>query len=122
MIKNILGIAPKLEDDGSYSPSKVALRLAVSAKTDFAQVSYEKYQGQKSKILVICTEQKDMQMENGKKFSTGNHPVEAILPMLHLKDAGFDFNIVTPTGKPVVFEMWAMPNKDKDVINIYNEY
>ena len=109
MIKNILGIAPKLEDDGSYSPSKVALRLAVSAKTDFVQVSYEKYQGQKSKILVICTEQKDMQMENGKKFSTGNHPVEAILPMLHLKDAGFDFNIVTPTGKPVVFEMWAMP-------------
>ena len=30
--------------------------------------------------------------------------------MLHLKDAGFDFNIVTPTGKPVVFEMWAMPS------------
>ena len=107
MIKNILGIAPKLEDDGSYSPSKVALSLAVSAKTDFVKVSYEKYQGPKSKILVICTEQKDMQMENGKKFSTGNHPVEAILPMLHLKDAGFDFNIVTPTGKPVVFEMWA---------------
>jgi molecular chaperone Hsp31 and glyoxalase 3 len=47
MIKKILGIAPKLEDDGSYSPSKVALRLAVSAKTDFVQVSYEKYQGPK---------------------------------------------------------------------------
>ena len=122
MIKKILGIAPKLEDDGSYSPSKVALRLAVSAKTDFAQVSYEKYQGQKSKILVICTEQKDMQMENGKKFSTGNHPVEAILPMLHLRDAGFEFNIVTPSGKPVVFEMWAMPNEDQNVMNFYNDY
>ena len=122
MIKKILGIAPKLRDDGSYSPSKVALKLAVSAKTDYTKVSYEKYQGQKYKILVICTEQKDMQMKNGKKFSTGNHPVEAILPMLHLRDAGFEFNIVTPTGKPVVFEMWAMPNKDQDVINLYNEY
>ena len=105
MIKKILGIAPKLEDDCSYSPSKVALRLAVSAKTDFVQVSYEKYQGQKSKILVICTEQKDMQMENGKKFSTGNHPVEAILSMLHLQDAGFDFNIVTTTGIILVILM-----------------
>ena len=122
MIKKILGIAPKLRDDGSYSPSKVALKLAVSAKTDYTKVSYEKYQGKKSKILVICTEQKDMQMKNGKKFSTGNHPVEAILPMLHLRDAGFEFNIVTPTGKPVVFEMWAMPNKDQNVINLYNEY
>ena len=122
MIKKILGIAPKLRDDGSYSPSKVALKLAVAAKTDYTKVSYEKYHGQKSKILVICTEQKDMQMKNGKKFSTGNHPVEAILPMLHLRDAGFEFNIVTPTGKPVVFEMWAMPNKDQNVINLYNEY
>ena len=122
MIKKILGIAPKLRDDGSYSPSKVALKLAVSAKTDYTKVSYEKYQGKKSKILVICTEQKDMQMKNGKKFSTGNHPVEAILPMLHLRDAGFEFNIVTPNGKPVVFEMWAMPNKDQNVINLYNEY
>ena len=52
MIKNILGIAPKLEDDGSYSPSKVALSLAVSTKTDFVKVSYEKYQGPKSKILI----------------------------------------------------------------------
>ena len=122
MIKKILGIAPKLRDDGSYSPSKVALKLAVAAKTDYTKVSYEKYQGQKSKILVICTELKDMQMKNGKKFSTGNHPVEVILPMLHLRDAGFEFNIVTPTGKPVVFEMWAMPNKDQNVINLYNEY
>ena len=122
MIKKILGIAPKLEDDGSCSPSKVALRLAVSAKTDFVQVSYEKYQGQKSKILVICSEQKDMQMENGKKFSTGNQPVEAILHMLHLWDAGFEFNIVTPSGKLVVFEMWAMPSEDQNVMSFYNVY
>jgi molecular chaperone Hsp31 and glyoxalase 3 len=61
-------------------------------------------------------------MKNGKMFSTGNHPVEALVPMLHLKNAGFDFDIVTPTGKPVVFEMWAFPNEDKNVKAIYNEY
>lgn len=63
-----------------------------------------------------------MTMENGKMFSTGNHPVEALLPMLHLKNAGFDFKIATLTGKPVVFEMWAFPNEDEHVKAIYNEY
>ena len=122
MFKKILGIAPKLESDGSYSPSKLALKLAVPAKTDYTKFSYEKYQGSKNKVLVVFTEQKDMTMKNGKKFSTGNHPVEAILPMLHLKEAGFEFNIVTPTGAPVIFEMWAMPNEDQEVMNFYNEY
>ena len=122
MLKRLLGIAPKLESDGSYSPSKIALRLATVDKTDFENISYEKYQGKKSKILVIFTEQKNMTMQNGKLFSTGNHPVEALLPMLHLKNAGFDFEIATPTGKPVVFEMWAFPEKDEHVNAIYNEY
>ncbi|MCL4140738.1 UNVERIFIED_CONTAM: hypothetical protein GTU68_020769 [Idotea baltica] len=122
MIKKLLGIAPQLEKDGSYSPSKVALRLGTSAKTDFENIAYAKYTGKRSKILVIFTEQKNMTMKNGKKFSTGNHPVEALLPMLHLKNAGFDFVIATPTGKPVVFEMWAFPNNDEHVKAIYKEY
>ncbi len=122
MLKKLLGIAPKLESDGSYSPSKVALKLSTSPKTDFENISYTKYQGQQSKILAIFTERKNMTMQNGKKFSTGNHPVEALLPMLHLRNAGFDFEIATPTGKPVVFEMWAFPEKDEHVKAIYNEY
>ena len=122
MLKKILGIAPKLESDGSYSPSKLALKLGTVAKTDFENISYTKYQGNKSKILVIFTEQKNMKMQNGKLFSTGNHPVEALLPMLHLKNAGFNFEITTPTGKPVVFEMWAFPEKDEHVKAIYKEY
>ncbi len=122
MLKKLFGLAPQLEPDGSYRPSKVALRLATSTKTDFENISYTKYQGRKSKILVIFTEQKNMTMQNGKKFSTGNHPVEAFLPMLHLNNAGFEFDIATPTGKPVVFEMWAFPNSDEQVKSIYNEY
>jgi len=121
MLKKILGFAPKLESDGSYSPSKMALKMGVSDKTDFESITYQKYQGKKSKILVIFTEEKNLKMKNGKFFSTGNHPVEALLPMLHLKNAGFEFEIATPTGKPVVFEMWAFPEKDEHVKAIYNE-
>ncbi len=113
---------PKLEADGSYSPSSLALTLGTVSKTDFEDITYTKYQGDKSKILVIFTEQKNLKMKNGKFFSTGNHPIEALVPMLHLKNAGFDFEIVTPTGKPVVFEMWAFPQEDENVKAIYNEY
>lgn len=121
MLKSLLGIAPKQEPDGSFSPSKLALKLSTSDVSDFEPVSYAKYQGKRSKILVIFTEQKNMTMQNGKQFSTGNHPVEALLPMLHLRNAGFEFEIATPSGKPVVFEMWAMPRQDSEVVGIYEE-
>lgn len=121
MLKKMLGLAPKLESDGSYSPSKMAIKLGTVDKTDYEKVSYKRYKGKKSKILVIFTEQKNLKMKNGKLFSTGNHPVEALLPMLHLQNAGFEFEIATPTGKPVVFEMWAFPEKDENVKAIYNE-
>ena len=122
MLKKILGIAPKLEIDGSYSPSKLALKLATADTTDFDNASYTQYQGKKSKVLVICTEQKNMKMQNGKWFSSGNHPVETLVPMMHLKNAGFDFEIVTPTGQPVVIEMWAFPEKDSQVKAFYKQY
>jgi molecular chaperone Hsp31 and glyoxalase 3 len=121
MLKSLFGIAPKQEADGSFSPSKLALKLSTSDRSDFEPVSYTPYQGKRSKILVIFTEHKNMTMQNGKQFSTGNHPVEALLPMLHLRDAGFEFEIATPTGKPVVFEMWAMPRGDKNVMGIYED-
>ncbi|WP_025821412.1 glyoxalase III HchA [Shewanella marina] len=122
MFKKLFGLAPKLEQDGSYSPSKLALKLATSATTDFENIAYDQYLGNKSKILVILTEQKNMEMKNGKLFSTGNHPVEALVPMLHLQNAGFEFDIATATGKPVVFEMWAFPHQDEHVKAIYHKH
>lgn len=122
MLKKLLGIAPKQESDGSFSPSKFALKMGVPAKTDFENIYYQKYNGKKKKILVICTEEKNLKMKNGRYFSTGNHPVEALLPMLHLRNAGFEFDIATPTGKPAVFEMWAFPKKDEHVKDIYNKH
>lgn len=122
MLKKLLGLAPKLESDGSYSPSKMALKMGVPAITDFENIAYKKYKGNRKKILVICTEEKNLKMKNGKYFSTGNHPVETLLPMLHLRNAGFEFEIATPTGKPAIFEMWAFPEKDEHVKAIYNEH
>jgi len=113
---------PTETEDGTYIPSPLALKLATSSKTDFDNTTYEnKYTGNK-KVLMICTEERNMTMANGKKFSTGNHPVEMLLPILHLKNAGFDVHVVTPTGKPVAIEMWAMPEEDKHVAAIYVEF
>lgn len=121
MIKSLLGIAPQQEPDGSFKPSKLSLKLATSDTTDYEPASYDAYTGERSTVLVVLTEQKNMTMRNGRDFSTGNHPVETLVPMLHLKSAGFEFEISTPSGKPVVFEMWAMPTEDAAVMGLYDE-
>ena len=123
MIKKLLGIEPQPTKDGAFSPSRLALKIATSSKTDFDETVYQNpYIGEKLKVLMVCTEERNMTMANGKKFSTGNHPVEMLLPMLHLKNAGFDIDVVTPTGKSVKIEMWAMPKNDENVKTIYSEY
>ena len=122
-LKKLLGTAPTPVGDNSFSPSKLALKLATSATTDYDGGAYDKpYKDGKLKILMVCTEERDMVMANGKKFSTGNHPVEMGLPMLHLLAAGFDIDVVTPTGNPVKVEMWAMPENDQDVKNLFNDF
>lgn len=123
MIKKILGIEPQPTEDGAFSPSRLALKLATSSKTDFDGTVYkDAYTKGKLKVLMVCTEERNMTMANGKKFSTGNHPVEMMVPMLHLKNAGFDIDVFTPTGESVKIEMWAMPDKDENIKSIYSEY
>ena len=113
---------PTETEDGTYIPSPLALKLATSSTTDFDNITYEnKYTGNK-KVLMICTEERNMTMANGKKFSTGNHPVEMLMPILHLRNAGFEVDVVTPTGKPVAIEMWAMPEEDENIKAIFSEY
>lgn len=122
MLKKLLGIAPQPTEDGAFSPSPLALKLATSSVTNYDKTTYPNpYQG-KLKIMMVCTEEKNMVMTNGKIFSTGNHPVEMLVPMLHFKNAGFDVDIFTPTGQSVKIEMWAMPEKDENVKAIYTSY
>lgn len=113
---------PTATKDGAYIPSPFALKLATSSTTDYDHTKYENPHKGNKKVLMVCTEERYMTMANGKKFSTGNHPVEMLLPTLHLKNAGFDIDIITPSGKSAKIEMWAMPEEDKAVKAIYEEY
>jgi D-lactate dehydratase / protein deglycase len=123
LLRKLFGAAPTPTNDGAFSPSPLALKLATSSTTDYDGGAYaDRYEGGKLRILMICTEERDMVMANGNKFSTGNHPVEMALPMLHLLNAGFEIDVVTPTGAPAKIEMWAMPDKDKDVQKLFRDF
>lgn len=123
ILRKLLGAAPTPADDGAFSPSPLALKLATSPTTDYDGGAYpEPYNGEKKRVLMVCTEERNMVMANGKKFSTGNHPVEMGLPMLHLLGAGFEIDIVTPTGAAAKIEMWAMPNGDENVKNLFRTF
>jgi molecular chaperone Hsp31 and glyoxalase 3 len=120
--KETLGLQAQETEAGVYIPSKSSLKLAAPSKTNYDNTEYDTpYTGNK-KILMICTEQQYMTMENGKKFDTGNHPVEMMVPLLHFKKAGFDVDVFTPTGESVKVEQWAMPEDDDDVKQLYAEY
>jgi molecular chaperone Hsp31 and glyoxalase 3 len=116
-------VADKAEDD-AYFPSPYSLTQYVAPKTDYdGSANYSNaYTGNKWKVLVIATQERYLQMADGKFFSTGNHPVEMLLPMLHLDAAGFDLDIATLSGEPVKLEMWAVPTEDEAFKTIYSKY
>ena len=116
-------VADQAEDD-AWFPSPFSLTQYVGPKTDFDGADYPNAQkkGGKWKILVIGTQERYLKMADGKFFSTGNHPVEMLLPMLHLHEAGFELDIATLTGEPVKLEMWAFPKEDEAVKGIYETY
>lgn len=123
ILRKLFKAAPARTADGAYIPSPLALKLAAPSVTGYDGGAYPApYKGEKRRVLMVCTEERDMVMANGKKFSTGNHPVEMGLPMLHLLNAGFGIDIVTPTGAPAKIEMWAMPEKDAAVMKLFSDY
>lgn len=123
ILRRVFRASPTPTSDGAFSPSPLAIRLGTSSTTDYDGGAHANpYRGEKSRVLMICTEERNMTMANGKKFSTGNHPVEMGLPMLHLLNAGFEIDVVTPTGAPAAIEMWAMPADDADVQKLFRDY
>ena len=52
-------------------------------------------------------------MKNGKYFSTGNHPVEALLPMLHLKMQGFILKLLHLVENRLFLKCGLSPTKMK---------
>ncbi len=123
MIKKLLGLAPTKEKNGTgYIPSPMGRMLGVDKVSGFKATNFggKKYSGEK-KILVLCTEERYFEMTNGKHFSTGNNVQETMVPLMHLVNGGFDFEVVTPTGKGAILEEWSVPNKDEAVIKFRRE-
>ncbi|KAK2756836.1 chaperone protein [Colletotrichum kahawae] len=114
---------PDQAEDDAWFPSPFSLSQYTAPKTDFDGVDYPNaYEGGKWKVLLIATQERYLKMAGGEFFSTGNHPVEMLLPMVHLDAAGFDIDIATISGDPVKFEMWAFPKEDEAVKGIYEKY
>ncbi|MGT2610172.1 DJ-1/PfpI family protein [Staphylococcus aureus] len=108
-------------EDNAFFPSPYSLSQYTATKTDFDGVEHKgAYKDGKSKVLMIAAERYVL-LENGKMFSTGNHPVEMLLPLHHLMEAGFDVDVATLFGYPVKLELWAMPTEDEAVISTYNK-
>ena len=113
---------PDTAEENAFFPSLYSLSQYTAPKTDYDGTTYEKpYKGDK-KILMIATDERYILMQNGKFFSTGNHPVEMLLPIFHLDNAGFEFDVATLSGNPVKLEMWAMPNEEQVVLDTYAKY
>lgn len=114
---------PDRAEQNAFFPSPYSLEQYTASKTDFDGADYpDRYTGQKWKVLMIGTDERYILMQNGKMFSTGNHPVEMLLPMYHFDAAGFEIDVATLSGNPVKLEMWAMPDEDAAVQNIYQKY
>lgn len=119
MIKRLFGMAPTKEKNGKgYIPSPLGRMFGVDKKSGYTYSDFggKKYKGDK-KVLVLCTEERYFEMTNGKLFSTGNNVQETMVPLVHLVNAGFDFDVVTPTGKSAILEEWSVPSKDEAVLN-----
>ena len=107
----------------AYFPSSYSRSQYVSTKTDFDGANYPNpYKGDKWRVLVIATQERYLLFPNGDFFSTGNHPVETLLPILHLDAAGFEVDIATVSGDPVKMEMWAFPTEDSAVKATYAKF
>lgn len=108
-------------EDNAYFPSAFSLSQFTAPKTDYDYTKYDKKVSGK-KVLAIMTEERYLLMKNGTFFSTGNHPVETLVPLLHLEAAGFEIEFATISGLPAKFEFWAMPKEDEAVKGIFERH
>lgn len=114
---------PDPTEDNAFFPSPFSLSQFTSPKSDLSDANYPNpYTGGRWKVLMIGADERYLLTDNGTMFSTGNHPVETLLPMYHLDKAGFAFDVATLSGNPVKFEFWAMPSEDEEVKGLFAKY
>ena len=114
---------PDPAEDNAFFPSPYSLSQFTAPKSDLSGADYPSpYTRGRWKVLVVGADERYLMTDNGTMFSTGNHPVETLLPMYHLDKAGFAFDIATLSGNPVKFEFWAMPSEDEEVKGLFSKY
>lgn len=114
---------PDPAEDNAFFPSPFSLSQFTSSKSNLSGADYPaRASGNARKILMVCADERYLMMDNGTMFSTGNHPVETLLPMYHMDKAGFEFDIATISGNPVKFEFWAMPKEDEALKGLFAKH
>ncbi|SFS01121.1 molecular chaperone Hsp31 and glyoxalase 3 [Stenotrophomonas maltophilia] len=107
----------------AFFPSPWSLSQFTSPTSNLSGADYaDARRDGRWKILMIGADERYLPTANGHLFSTGNHPVETLLPMYHLDKAGFDFDVATLSGNAVKFEWWAFPGEDRDIGDLYERY
>lgn len=107
---------PDRAEHRAFFPSEKSLGQYVPPTTDFdgAEGAPRVTEGPRT-ILTILTDERYLALKDGTYFSTGNHPVETLLPLMHLQAAGFEVEVATLSGNLAKFELWAMPDEDEAV-------
>ena len=116
------GPQPDSAEKDAFFPSSYSLSQFTAPKSDLSGADYPNPYNGRQKILMIGADERYLLTDNGSFFSTGNHPVETLLPMYHLDKAGFAFDVATVSGNPVKFEFWAMPSEDEAVKGFFDKY
>lgn len=109
-------------EDNAFFPSEYSLGEFTSPVSDLSDVDYPRRHNGAKKILVIAADERYLKTDTGALFSTGNHPVETLVPLYHLHAAGFEFDVATVSGQMAKFEYWAMPRQDPRIMPFFREY
>ena len=114
--------SPDAAEFNAYFPSPFSLSEFTSPTTPIDGDDYpQPYRGSR-KILMIAADERYLPTDTGKLFSTGNHPVETLVPMHHLHQAGFQIDVATVSGNAVKFELWAMPHAQREITDLHRQY
>ena len=100
---------PDRAEYNAFFPSDYSIEQSVSKKTDFdGAAGAPRVASGPRKILTIAVDERYLPTDGG-LFSTGNHPVETLVPLMHLRAAGCEIEVATLSGNMAKLEMWAMP-------------
>lgn len=115
--------SPDPAERDAFFPSPYSLSQFTSPQSNLSGAEYpDARRDGRWKVLMIAADERYLPTANGHLFSTGNHPVETLLPMYHLDKAGFGIDVATLSGNPVKFEWWAFPREDREIGALYERY